>query len=510
MVYILQLDTERQLEAWGSSGGGTTPPPSIPFFKIAGQSNAQGLARRSDLYSATLNTASPSFTRQFNTRIWNPTANALQRLQVGTAGKTGSGGGNELGQQGSEHPSDYEDGFGPEIGFAQRLEQQNISTAVLAKFGRGATAIARWQKAAGDLYPLLKATIVNARAAVVAGGNTPQELGLYWDQWETDGNSSTYQTDLQQFYNDLKADGLVGASEKFVVCAAQNNTILSQQQAFVNANPAAVLLTPASIAYIPNDNLHYDARTQLAIGGNSLYNLLYNTTGSINIPAPAAVISSKLLSLRSYSSGNTVSQWNDLSDKGNHLTQPDASRQMQLVTGLNGKMAYRMTSNSFFLMPVVSPDPVEYTIVLAFDPSSADQAFLLDFLGNPTSDRFVLSYFPDGTTGPYSSTGGSFFNFGAFKGPNISGTDLIIASFVFRVKVDGGDNARVYPNRGASGIATDYGAIRINGYGVLGKAADGDQAYFKGDFYAVDITRGALSDADRQAIVDEIYHALVP
>lgn len=258
----------------------------------------------------------------------------------------------------------------------------------------------------------------------------------------------------------------------------------------------------------------YNVKGETLATTDTLYDVIHQKgQGYLNIAAALNpyydFADPKLLSLRSYSAGNTVGQWNDLSGRGNHLTQPDASRQMQLVTGLNGKKAYRMTSNSFFSVPAISQGPEEYTITIAIKPTAAVQSFLLDFLGDPSGNRFVLTYMPPSAPKDILNGTSSFFNINGFKGPALpEPTDLIIVSFLFRVYQDGGDTAKVYINRSTTGIATDYGKVKLNGTGVLGKSVTDDSAYFQGDFYALDITRGLLSDADRQAIENEIYAAL--
>lgn len=267
----------------------STPTPEVNnLIFISGQSNAQGLAWRSDLWTGAYSTITPSLTREFQrVYIWNPTASAWQKLQVGQpagfgqALAAGTGGGNELGQQGAEHPAGYQDGFGPEIGLAQRWEQENATgNLYIIKGAKGGTVIINWLKATGTLYnQYLTDYITPAIAALTV---TPVRVGFVWMQGESDGATSTadYQTRLTTLMGDVLTDFLSVSTLKIIGKARNQAAIATAQQNYVNgdANARFINTTPYTML---SDNLHYAAGGMLQFGGADIYNAIFSTTGTI-------------------------------------------------------------------------------------------------------------------------------------------------------------------------------------------------------------------------------------
>lgn len=464
------------------------------------------MARRNDLFTGNQSSITPSLTREFQrVMIWNPTASAWKKLQVGAAGFNGLGGGNELGQQGGEHPGSYEDGFGSEIGIAQRWERDNMGILYIIKPALGGTSIDRWQKVSGDLYnSRLVAHITNAKAALTAQGLTPDIKTFYWMQGESDaGQPQTYQSKLTTFMNDVKADFLQPATKILIGGLLPNNGfdgVNAAQQAYVAATPNAYWLDSISYSHIPNDSVHIDGRSILTIGGVVEYNIAFNSTGTIDFngstpvlpAAPQAGSNTYLAQYKSYMGNNTTSVWEDYSGANHHLTQNLTPYQMSRVTGLNGKMAYRANGGQRFNIPVLNTNTGDYTIIIAAKSDVMTQQFISDHLTSLSSRIVTVA----------GNSSGTYYD-GAFHGA--IGNDITQPSIlVFRLNRNG---ATIRKN----GILVTNGTYTPQplGEGSLGGERDKIdgavlQAGFIGELYSYMVYSGNMSDAQVLAVEAEL------
>jgi hypothetical protein len=244
---------------------------------IWGQSNPKGLSPRSYLFTGAGASISPSMTRQFQrVKIWNPTSGQYEKLQVGAVSSTNTGGGNNMGVVGSQHDPSQEDGFGPEIGLAQRWEQENPTGILyLIKWAVEGTSVTRWLPSANDLWPGLNTLVTNAKAALPAGVPI---IGALTDQGESDQSDSAYATNYPTFM--AAFSGLMPAGALKVVVRKTFTFSPNPHDVYVSGHADAREYDCADFTRI--DNFHYDGRAQVLNGGQFAYNALFGTTGTIN------------------------------------------------------------------------------------------------------------------------------------------------------------------------------------------------------------------------------------
>jgi len=178
----------------------------VDLIIVAGQSNAVGFhTRASEL---------PEDPRDKNVMFWwrggDAPANAhdssfnqewvpLQAQPKGNPGRRGAG---NFGYD--------EGGFGPEMGFARKLldEQPNRPLAIV-KVAYNATGIGRWQPG-GNLYSTMLAETNLAIEKAKAMGITLRPRALLWCQGETDANrnpdTEAYRNALETMISTLRKD----------------------------------------------------------------------------------------------------------------------------------------------------------------------------------------------------------------------------------------------------------------------------------------------------------------
>lgn len=468
--------------------------PAGDIISWNGQSNNQGCGNKPPLYQSPLNTVLPSYLRQYFTRIFNPKTDTLERLFVGTLE---DGSGNAMGQEHPEAPSDYANGFGANIGLAQRLEQEGKTTTVFANAGRGATAIALFQKGQPYYAPALNA-MLRAKAILIAEGKSPRMRAHIWNQWESDelaivNNGYNYAAELTKLFSSLLADGGLDADTLILIIASPVAAVRAQQQAYIATNPQARLIIPEYLSYI-FDGVHFDAITQLRLG-NQLYNAIYGTTGVIDTTgSPTLSEKIPLLILKSWTNGNTPALWVDTSGRGKSATQPNQAAQMQLVANqINGKAVYRSTGASHFLLPAISAEEKDYLVLIAFQPKTETEGFIIDFAGDPSVYRFVVANKGDGLV----YTGRDF------HGSSTQGTAARMIAIQLR---SGGENlSKVYYGRNPAVVESfTYFLSMLNGAGVIGKAVDANLSFYNGDLMSIQFHQGYYTDAERQVLINAL------
>lgn len=251
---------------------------------IWGQSNGEGLSPRSYLWTGGGHSLTPLPTRTFSrVFIYNLNTDSFEPLQVGAVGTLGLGGGNEMGEQGAQHPPTYEDGFGPEIGLAQRFEQETLPTDSLfiTKFGFGGSSINNWLKIGGGYWGLFERRYDSSASILSTRHPGLQMTSMLWDQGEGDAgmDQATYQSKLTQLIADARSEFL-SASGIYTVVLKGAAGVRAAQLAVDAADP--LVKTYDSVPYSKFDGTHYTGDEQLRSGGRDFFNAVFGTTGTIN------------------------------------------------------------------------------------------------------------------------------------------------------------------------------------------------------------------------------------
>lgn len=242
---------------------------------IKGQSQASGLSQRSFLYKSKI---LPSLTRAFSrVLIYNPEHKKFEPLQIGKVNYKGQGGGNAINEVNTIYQGRiYEDGFGPDIGIAQRWEQETseADTLRIIKFAKGGSQIVRWIND-GDLEKAYEQYYHEAISLLKPG---IKMKAMLFDHGEADAGDSMpeyFKKDsifiVEQFqkYNPeilvqvLKRSPGVSAAQKKAYTIFQNVKYYDCR------------------AYSTIDGTHYSGKDMLNSGGRDFFNLVFNTEGTI-------------------------------------------------------------------------------------------------------------------------------------------------------------------------------------------------------------------------------------
>ena len=366
-----------------------TPAGTVNVIFIWGQSNSQTLARRSAIFpGGPFGDVTPSYTREFQrAKVWNYAHNSIEQLQCGSVNYTSTGigmAGNEMGQQGNEHPASYEDGFSYMIPLAQQFEAQNASGEIcFFQSGRGGQASYYFQEGQTGWNNMQQEW--NAfKAALAAQGLTLNVLAVLFKQGESDAinGSNSYAQDMAAIANSLRSK-IVPANTRIIIDTVMHQpALIAQQQAWVATNPSLNLLIDTNNMTRIEDELHLDAASVLKLGMEDNYNLVFGSNVTYPL-APSQSDTGALFYGKSYQTGNTVSRWKDHSGRQyKDLVQPDANQQFTMATGRNGKACYRSTGNSSFMVPDLQQSYWDFTAVFAIDiPTNSGWTGLLQ-MGN--------------------------------------------------------------------------------------------------------------------------------
>jgi autotransporter-associated beta strand protein len=168
---------------------------SYDVYLIAGQSNADGRGRNSDLTGVLASYADPQsgvkifYVNPANSDPVNPNYNTgWTALAPGYSVAPGFSG---------PLPSAT---FGFELSLARALAAKDPERNVaIIKVSRGGTNLhTQWDPAGGDnfMWRTIANKVPEALAALTANGDTAEIRGIFWHQGESDGGNPTYQTDL--------------------------------------------------------------------------------------------------------------------------------------------------------------------------------------------------------------------------------------------------------------------------------------------------------------------------
>lgn len=261
---------------------------------IQGQSNGSGLSPRSYLWTGAGSFLYPSVTRAFTrVLIWNHAHLAFEPLQIGAVSFNGTGGGNAINEVNTG--AGYEDGFGPEIGFAQRFmyETSEDDTAFIIKYCIGGSSIENWTAPGGGYESIYKDYYDEAMPVL-----NVRHPGLTMDYMLFEqGEANAGNTQAQYFTKDSTKilqlrSRYVGSTGKIVqvlksgatgVAAAQIQAASFFSDVYYYDSRSYLKLADWDPAHSPynGDHTHYHPLEQLHSGGRDFFNLIFNTTGTI-------------------------------------------------------------------------------------------------------------------------------------------------------------------------------------------------------------------------------------
>ena len=189
--------------------------------------------------------------------------------------------GSGYGEGGTVYPVE----FGPELGIgrtlADALPGQNI---LLVKGTRGGSNLhSNWAVGGGD-YTTFLDIAGDAIDAVIANGDNPVLMGMFWVQGESDTgnttNASNYGANLTDLISRVRTDLFGGSEAPFVLSQLSDNQynsltaglqLVRQGQSSVNANVAntAMVTTDDDLLYTVGagaDQIHFDTNGQINLG----------------------------------------------------------------------------------------------------------------------------------------------------------------------------------------------------------------------------------------------------
>lgn len=256
---------------FAGSDSETPAPTGNVLIQISGQSNAMGYGKADNLSIPPLSDISPAMSRTFQ-RVYQFDKDTLRWKKL---------------FYNNSYAYECLDAFGflgigAEIGLAQRWEQENETDLLfIFKDGQGATAIDDHMKGQA-LYTQFQTRYATAQADAISQGlDLPAEVSaFYWDQGETSGAvPSAYATQFAQLITDKISDNLLDADSKILMVRKSGQSVY--QDAYVASNPLASIVPIDGAAYFP-DGAHYDAATQVTLGGERAFNLIFDATGTID------------------------------------------------------------------------------------------------------------------------------------------------------------------------------------------------------------------------------------
>lgn len=252
---------------------GEDPPPSGNFLiASSGQSNDIGYGDSGDLFLSPFNTLVPTPDRTFQrVYMFDPNTNLWKKLFYN----------NYYAQEALDNGFGWL-GVGADIGLAQRWEQETTEGLLfIFKDGLGATSIDAHMKGQ-TLYTQYQTRYAAAQAAAITQGlDVPTEVtAFYWDQGETPGaNPTAYETQFAQLIEDKIADDLIQDTTKILMVNKLNQD--TYQRSYVASNPLASIVEITGATYLA-DALHYDTMFQFYGLAQRAYNIIFDTTGTLD------------------------------------------------------------------------------------------------------------------------------------------------------------------------------------------------------------------------------------
>jgi len=255
------------VSSWGAAA------EDVHLYFIGGQSNATGRALASEIPPGSP-LANPQTDVAFYYRnTFGPANNTLPEEQIIDLAPGSGHGGSGTGVE-----------FGPELAIgrtlADALPGQNI---MLVKGTRGGSNLYTQWSSTGDDYADFIVTANDAIAAVVAAGDNPILMGMFWVQGEADANDATnaanYGANLTDLIGRVRTDLFGGADAPFVLSQLSNNQYSTLPVGFsqVRSGQTAVASTVANTALVLTDDdtlyttrldeaIHFDANGQINLG----------------------------------------------------------------------------------------------------------------------------------------------------------------------------------------------------------------------------------------------------
>lgn len=177
------------------------------------------------------------------------------------------------------------DGFGAEIGYAQRWEQENpTGNLYIVKRGTGGASISQWD-AGTESYNTLVTHVGLAKSALTAQGKTPFVKAFLWNQGESDSSNPTgYSTKLASLISRLTTDGVIEAATRRVIVVQSDSALYPEQYNYVSNDPQAVLVDAKDYPGNPGDEVHYTGRSQYLLGYTDAYNKVYGQNDPYPFP----------------------------------------------------------------------------------------------------------------------------------------------------------------------------------------------------------------------------------
>lgn len=255
-----------------------SPIKRVLVYLLGGQSNADGYGTTSEL-SAQDQAVSP------NIPFYHGNAGGLSPLPAQQWIGLQPGSGSKSGNLG---------GFGPELNFGRKMDEnlgaENVRIAVI-KHTLGATNLHTNWKAGGTastegdggVYQNFQATVSSGLASLATTypNAVIQIEGMVWHQSESDtltGDHLDYQANLTNFIIDLRLT--YGSGMKFVIVQSSNsqytagNTVIQSradvvqaaQQAVADSSPYNGMTSTSDLAVIPTQNIHFGTSANLITG----------------------------------------------------------------------------------------------------------------------------------------------------------------------------------------------------------------------------------------------------
>lgn len=265
--------------------------PELLVYLVAGQSNADGRALKTDLPSQL---QTPRADVPFYYRSYNYNTGVYSTLRPGSAGS----------------PAVKNTAFGPEVTFGATLADwvavnRPADKIAIIKYAEGGTSLHTDWKAGGTatttndgaVYQTFQSTVTNGLSALHAdatlSGYTLRIAGIIWVQGESDqADYANYAANLTAFIGDVRAT--YGASIPFYLSALSDNRAANSgagfdgvraAQAQVDASVTGTYLinTDAAAFAIGADGIHFNADGQRALGDAFAQSVIAST-----IPEPAS------------------------------------------------------------------------------------------------------------------------------------------------------------------------------------------------------------------------------
>ena len=269
----------------------TAATPELLVYLVAGQSNADGRALKTDLPSQL---QTPRADVPFYYRSYNYNTGVYSTLRPGSAGS----------------PAAKNAAFGPEVTFGATLADwvaanRPADKIAIVKYAEGGTSLHTDWKAGGTattnndgaVYQTFQSTVTNGLSALHAdatlSGYTLRIAGVIWVQGESDqADYANYAANLTTFIGDVRAT--YGAGIPFYLSALSDNRAansgagfdgLRAAQAQVDASVTGTyLINTDDAAYaIGSDGIHFNAAGQRALGNAFAQSVIAST-----IPEPAS------------------------------------------------------------------------------------------------------------------------------------------------------------------------------------------------------------------------------